>query len=103
VTGPIHDRSRFLVEDGLLPSPIRLYPPTFTPAQAELLERIRQRDRRLAATAARRRLNQTELDRADLLYLLGSLLGRIERERWTVDLPTDSAPTRTPQLNSPST
>jgi len=103
VTGPIHDRARFLHECGLLPRPIRLYPPTFTEHQEQLLARIRLRERKLAASKPRRRLNQLELDRADLLYLLSSLLGRIERERWIVDQPSDSAPTRTPHDSSPST
>lgn len=103
VTGPIHERARFLHEPGLLPAQLRLYPPYFTDAQDELLERIRQRDRHLASKQPRRRLTQTELDRADLLYLLASLRGQIERQRWIVELPTDTAPTRTPHDSSPTT
>lgn len=103
MSGPIHDRARILHEHGLLPRPIRVYPPTFSEAQDALIDRIRARDRELAAKHPGRRLTQLELDRSDLLYLLSSLLGRIERERWMVDRPTDTAPTRTPQESSPST
>lgn len=92
MTGPIHDRWRFQSDPGPAPSPIRIYPAYFTDAQEELLARIRHRDRALAAKRPVRRLTQLEQDRADLLYLLGSLRGEIERQRWMVELPTDIPP-----------
>lgn len=96
MTGPRHDRARFIRDSGPLPTPIRIYPPYFDDEQEELLQRIKNRDLWLRRCHPLRTRTQLELDRANLLYLLADLRGQIERQRWMVELPTDSDPREAP-------